>query len=115
MAIALYMDVHIPRAITIELRLRSVDVITAQEDGNGDLADPALLDRATVLQRALFTFDEDLLAEAKRRQAEHIPFAGVIFARPLRVPIGTCIHDLEIIAKAADLEDMANRVEYLPL
>ena len=33
MAIKLYMDVHIPKAITIGLRLRNVDVITAQEDG----------------------------------------------------------------------------------
>ena len=33
MAIAFYMDQHVPRAITIGLRLREVDVITAHEDG----------------------------------------------------------------------------------
>jgi len=33
MAIALYMDVHIPKAITVGLRLRGVEVLTAQEDG----------------------------------------------------------------------------------
>jgi hypothetical protein len=27
------MDVHVPWAITAELRLRGVDVLTAQEDG----------------------------------------------------------------------------------
>jgi predicted nuclease of predicted toxin-antitoxin system len=81
-AIALFMDAHIPRAITIALRLRGVDVITAQEDNATDLSDPALLDRATVLQRALFTFDDDLLAEATRRQLQGIPFAGVIYAHP---------------------------------
>ena len=33
MAIPLYTDQHVPRAITTELRLRGVDVLTAQEDG----------------------------------------------------------------------------------
>ena len=32
MAIALYMDHHVPRAITHGLRLRGVDVLTAFED-----------------------------------------------------------------------------------
>jgi len=38
-----------------------------------------------------------------------------VFAHQLRVTIGVCVRDLELIAKAADLEDFANRVEYLPL
>lgn len=33
MTIALYMDHHIPRAITIGLRLQGVDVLTAFDDG----------------------------------------------------------------------------------
>jgi hypothetical protein len=47
MAIALYMDHHVPRAITVGLRLRGVDVLTAYEDGANELDDPALLDRAS--------------------------------------------------------------------
>ena len=31
MAVSLYMDVHIPMAITRQLRLRGVDVLTATE------------------------------------------------------------------------------------
>jgi len=31
------------------------------------------------------------------------------------VTIGQCVHDLELIAVAADLADLAGRVEYLPL
>lgn len=34
MTIALYMDVHVHRAITIGLRLRDVYVLTAQEDAH---------------------------------------------------------------------------------
>ena len=115
MAIALYMDAHIPRAIITGLRMCGIDLITAQEDNTANLSDPALLDRATVLQRALFTFDDDLLTEAARRQAEGIPFAGVIYAHPLRISIGTCVRDLEIIANAGEPKDLINQVVFMPL
>jgi predicted nuclease of predicted toxin-antitoxin system len=78
MSVHLYMDVHVRRAVTAGLRLRGVDVLTAQEDGTGELPDPALLDRATELGRVLFTQDDDLLREAKRRQQTGQSFAGII-------------------------------------
>lgn len=115
MSVALYMDEHVHRAITAGLRLRGVDVLTAQEDGQRNVPDEVLLDRATELQRVLFSQDEDLLAEATGRQRDGIPFAGVVYAHQLRVPIGVCVRDLELIAKVATPEDLANRVEYLPL
>lgn len=115
MTITLYMDVHVHRAITAGLRLREIDVLTAQEDGHRMAADVRLLDRAIELQRVLFTQDEDLLVEAKYRQTEGISFAGVVYAHQLRITIGRCIQDLELIAKASELEEMINRVEYLPL
>jgi len=115
MAIALYMDVHIPKAITVGLRFRGVDILIAQEDNAAELDDAALLDRASSLGRVLFTFDDDLLAEANKRQSEDIAFAGLIYIHLLDVSIGPCIEDLEIIAKAAEAEDLANRVEFLPL
>ena len=90
MAIALYMNQHVPRAITIGLRLRGVDVITAYEDGASEMDDSELLDRAGELERVLFTQDDDLLVEATKRQREGTPFRGVIYAHQLRVSIGTC-------------------------
>lgn len=115
MSIRLYMDQHVPRAITIGLRIRNVDVLTAQEDGTSDWDDVRLLDRATALGRVLFTQDADLIAEGVRRQREGIYFAGIIYAHPLRVSIGQCIHDLEIIAKVGEPEDMVNAILFLPL
>ena len=50
MTIALYIDEHIPRAITAGLRLRGVDVLI-QEDERAGTPDPILLDRATKLQQ----------------------------------------------------------------
>jgi predicted nuclease of predicted toxin-antitoxin system len=115
MALALYMDHQVPRAITAGLRLRGVDVLTAYEDGRSELDDSALLDRANELQRILFTRDDDLLTEATTRQRAGIPFRGVIFAHQLRVSIGSCIEDLEIIAKVGEAEDLLNGVKFLPL
>lgn len=115
MPVGLYLDVHVPRAITQGLRLRGVDILTAQEDGTATLDDPALLDRATSLDRILYSQDDDLLAEAHRRQLEDITFTGVIYSHQLSSPIGRCIDDLELIAKVFDLEDLMSQVEFIPL
>ncbi len=109
------MDVHVPIAITEGLRRRGVDVLTAQEDAGDVLQDPELLDRSTHLGRVLFTRDEDLLSEGNRRQRTGETFAGVTYAHQLRVTIGQCVHDLELMAKVYDPADMANRIEHLPL
>jgi uncharacterized protein with PIN domain len=109
------MDVHVRRAVTDGLRLRGVDVLTAQEDGGSKFKDPELLDRATSLGRLLFTQDEDLLREGKRRQEAGEQFAGVVYAHQLNIEIGECIADLELIAKSSDLPQWINRVMFLPL
>ena len=64
MTVRFYMDVHVPLAITTELRLRGVNVLTAQEDGAAREKDPQLLNRASGLGRVLVTQDADLLREA---------------------------------------------------
>jgi len=85
--ISIYMDQHIPRAITEGLRLRGVDVITAFEDGADKMGDAELLDRASKLGRVLFTQDNDLLSEGAMRQEKGIPFNGVIYAHQMIVSI----------------------------
>ena len=109
------MDHHVPRAITNGLRLRGVDVLTAYEDGAGELWDPELLDRASELGRVLFTQDDDLLREATNRQRRGKPFVGVIFAHQLRASVGDCVRDLEVVAEAGDPEDLAGQKPFLPL
>ena len=113
MSLGLYMDVHVPRPITRGLRRRGVDVLTAPDDGAARLEDPDLLDRAATLSRILFSQDEDLIAEAVRRQRIGQPFATVIFARQLDLSIGRCIADLEALAKAATPEDAQGQIIFL--
>ena len=113
--VPLYMDVHIPAAVTQGLRLRGVDVLTAQEDGSATLEDPDLLDRATALRRVLFTEDNDLLVETAKRQKTGQAFAGVIYLHQRDLTIGRCIEDLELIAKLQESAECADQVIYLPL
>jgi hypothetical protein len=109
------MDHHVHGGITQGLRVRGVDVLTADEDNASQLPDPDLLDRATALGRVLFSQDTDLLREGARRQQAGEHFAGLIYAHQLHAPIGRCIDDLELLAKACDPPEFINRVEYLPL
>jgi len=115
MSIQIYMDHNISRAITDGLKTRGVKVITAFEDGRDKVDDNTLLDRAVELGCVLFTMDYDLLQEASKRQKKDITFHGVIYAHQLRISIGDCILDLEIIAKAGNGEDLMNSVIFLPL
>lgn len=109
------MDAHVPRSVMVELRRRGLDVLTAQEDGMGAAPDRELLDRATALGRVLFSQDDDLLVEAVRRQRSGVAFTGVVYGHQLRVSIGRCIQDLELIAVAAGAEEVRGAVIYLPL
>lgn len=115
MSVALYMDVHVPRAVTTALRLRSIDVLTAQEDGAAGLDDSRLLDRATQLGRVLVTQDHDLLPEGARRREGRIDFSGIVYAHQLRITIGQMVGDLELIAKATSQHEWRGRIEYLPI
>ena len=115
MSVRLYMDVHVRGAVTRQLRLRGVGILTAQEDAMARAPDPELLDRATALGRVLVSQDDDLLAEATLRQRAGVPFSGVIYGHQLDLTIGRMVADLELIARVAEPEDLMNRVEYLPL
>lgn len=97
------------------MRVRGVDVLTAYEDGTDCWEDEPLLVRASALGRVLFSQDEDLLAVAKRFRLEGVHFAGLVYAHQLRVSVGRCVSDLELLAKACSSEDMAEHVEFLPL
>jgi predicted nuclease of predicted toxin-antitoxin system len=109
------MDENVHGAITRGLRRREVDVLKVQEDDRSGITDPEVLARAAELRRLLFSQDDDLLAEAKTLQSQGISFPGVVFARQSRVGIGTCIRDLELIAKLGQIDEFKNQVQFLPL
>lgn len=109
------MDHNVRGAVARGLRRRDVDVLTAFEDGSHGLDDPVLLDRAGSLGRVLFSNDDDLLREAVRRQRSGERFRGVIYVHQDRLTIGETVEELEVVARASELEEFENRIVYLPL
>ena len=80
MPVAFYMDVHVPAAITEQLRLRGVEVLASTEEGTNRLPDPQLLQLATELGRVVVTQDIRFRVLAEDWQRQQRPFAGLIFA-----------------------------------
>jgi Domain of unknown function (DUF5615) len=113
-AVQLYMDVHVPQAITDQLRRRSVDVLTAIEDDSSELLDDELLEHVRSLERVLFTQDIRFKAMAEDWQRRGKPFAGLIFGHQLGGTIGQYVKDLELIAQASETDEWFNTIEYLP-
>jgi predicted nuclease of predicted toxin-antitoxin system len=109
------MDVHVPVAVTEGLRRRGIDVVTSQDDGTRGMADDELLQRATDLQRVLFSQDQDFLQITAEWQQEGRLFAGLVFAPQQGISIGRCVDDLELVAQCYSDEEIANQVIYLPL
>lgn len=112
--LAFYMDHHIPRAITKGLRARGIDALTAYEDGMAEDDDEPILERASSQGRIVFTHDQDFLEIAARWQSESREFSGIAFVAQERIATGQVIDYLELIAKTMTVDEMHNRVEYIP-
>jgi hypothetical protein len=114
MSVPLYMDVHVPRSIADQLRVRGVDVLTAIEDGASELPDEEILERARELGRVVFTQDIGFKALAEDGQRQGRPFAGLIFGHQLGGTIGQFVKDLDLIARASKSGEWLNTVGHLP-
>ena len=114
MSVKLYMDVHVPWPITEQLQLRGVDVLTAQGDSADTLPDDELLQRATELERVMFTQDIRFNAMAEKWQRDGRTFGGLVFGHQLHATIGKYVTDLELIAKSTDPDEWVNTIERLP-
>src|SRR5687768_8307755 len=115
MPVRLYMDVHIPVAITQQLRIRGVDVLSAMEEKTNRLSDADLLSLATNLDRVLFTHDIRFRALAEQWQRDGKDFSGLLFGPAEGASVGQYVKDLELIAKASEPIEWRNVVAYLPL
>jgi hypothetical protein len=106
--IQFYMDEHVPTAVTVGLRLRDVNVLTAQEAGMLAASDKDHLALVVREGRVLFTQDADFL----RLHARGIPHSGIAYARQ-QTPIGNIVRGLMLIYQVLEPEDMLNHVEFL--
>lgn len=115
MAVAFYMDVHVPQGVTDQLRRRGVEVLTAIEDGRRRQADLRVFERSVELHRVMVTQDKGFRILAEHWQREGRVFDGLIYAGQAKVSVGRMVSDLELIANASEPGEWLNRIEYLPL
>ncbi|MGD9891098.1 MAG: DUF5615 family PIN-like protein [Dehalococcoidia bacterium] len=88
MSLPLYFDQHVPGPVAAALRQHSVDVLTAEQDGQKGLVDELLLTRATSLGRILVTNDRGFhTIVARWRQGGH-HFAGIVYYGDQHIPHG---------------------------
>ncbi len=101
MPVAFYMDVHVPQAISDQLRRRGVDVLTAIEETRrrGD----ALTRRQVEIK---MPSPRLRVAVSPRRVSSRRVASGYALGRKVR--------DLELIAMASDLPEWANTIQYPP-
>lgn len=111
----IYLDVNVSGHVARGLSLRGVAVLTAQTDGADGLADELLLMRATELGCVLVSHDTDLVRISGELQTAEIPFGGVFYCHQQRLTTSELIDQLELIAKATELAEWRNQVNYLPL
>lgn len=103
-----YMDEHVHPAITRGLRLRNIDVLTAQEARMLGASDEEHLSLAASSGRVLFTHDDDFL----KLHSTGFTHGGIAFAHQ-RSAIGHIVRALTLIHEILSVEEMKNRVEFL--
>ena len=104
-----YFDEHVKGPIAKGLRLRGIDVLTAQEVGLADkeLPDSYQLEYAASKGRVLVTEDRDFVALAYTQT----PHAGVILLQR-RLSIGGFVEYLELMAHVTEPADIQDRLVY---
>ena len=107
--IALYLDEHIPAAVTRGLKRRGVDVLTTQDAENSGKSDAEQLAFARQIGRVLVTFDSDYLVLADKGR-EH---SGIFYCTASKYTTGELISALRIDCEVFLAEEMYNNIEFL--
>lgn len=113
--IRLYVDADAQRgSLASALRLRGIDVETANEAGLRDASDIEQLAHAAAQGRALYSFNiGDFMALHTSYLAGGKDHAGIILARQRRYGVGEQMRRLLRLAQMTSAEEMRNRIEFL--
>src|SRR6266404_1973222 len=102
------MDEHVPSAVTLGLRRRGVDIVTAQEAELLGAKDVTHLQYASENSRVVFSQDADFLVLHK----QGIAHAGIAYA-PQQTPIGDLVRMLALVHEVIEAEEIVGRVEFI--
>jgi len=104
-----YFDESVELAVSEQLAVAGVDVVSAHSlDRLGD-SDPNHLERATEMGRVLCTYDADFLRIANETTAH----AGIVFAPQQKTSIGGWVREIRTLHSRYEAEDLESMVVYL--
>jgi hypothetical protein len=107
-----YADVHVKGPITQGLRLRGMDVVTAQERGQDQEPDEVLLETATQEGRLILTNDKDFLKIHYDWMLAGKSHAGIVYWEQT-MAIGGAVRKIIYYAQNTPPDQAANAVKYL--
>jgi hypothetical protein len=107
--IQFFFDQHVSPDVADGLRLRGIDVLTAQDAGRCGMPDPDQLQFATAHERVIVTYDTDYLA----LDASGVNHAGIAWCPSTKHSIGGLLHALLVVHGVLTRDEMQNHVEYL--
>ena len=107
-----FADEHVKAAIVEGLRLRDMDVVTAQEKDQRQVDDEALLAVATGEGRLLLTNDTDFLRIHSRWLSDRRDHAGIVFWRQ-DLAIGPAVRRILQYALQTGPSEAVNAVHFL--
>lgn len=105
--IRFYTDENVAKAVTLGLRLRGVEVMSAREAGLLGANDAAHMALALAESRVIFTQDDDFLGLSAHGHAH----AGIVYA-PQGTQIGHIVGGLMEIFHVLAAEEMIGRIEF---
>lgn len=107
--IKFYFDESVELAVSEQLNASGFDVVSAHSLNKLGDTDPNHLQRATVMERVLCTYDTDFLILAKQ-QLEH---AGIVFAPQQKASIGSWVRELRTLHARMSAEQAAGQIVFL--
>jgi Domain of unknown function (DUF5615) len=107
-----YADENVKAAVVDGVRLRGMDVVTAQERDQRETDDEELLETAAAENRLLLTNDTDFLRIHAEWCAAGRNHAGIVYWHQNR-SIGDAVRGIAEYAELTAPEDAANMVRFL--
>jgi predicted nuclease of predicted toxin-antitoxin system len=115
-----YTDTNIAKSVTVQLRLRGVDIIRCEDVGLAEADDLIHLEYAAQQGRAIVTNDRGFARWHTQWLEAGKTHAGIFIVIHDKENIGMIVNELlfwhdSVIAGAAELEkDVYNQIQYMP-
>lgn len=112
MPLRLYANECVDARIVAGVRRRSIEVVTAADEGLLGSSDEAQFERAEALGRVIVSSDQDFLRLAHARAEAGDEHPGLLFILP-QTAIGDAVRRITLVSQAKEPADLKGWVEWI--